>query len=268
MIPGIIPRVWSSTERNPNSNIQGFAGFNLLERATGNLKCSQKTARLGTGIPENNFIPKGNFLGLPVPGDGEHLEHFHSSKSGFVCFSLIFRSAAACPGEPGSDCANRKRSLESPRSCHRGFGDNSPPPEFQEVSKPCPRRAGSSPGFQRDIQGARSQPEPLESSSCPSPALPHTGKLELFHPLGPSPIPWELLGPMERSGSHTRSMQENLGMHLDGWEGAGWTNPWIRMERDCSWSPDPRANPQRWSWESLGASGSCWNLMKVQALRY
>lgn len=189
----------------------------------------------------------------------ESLEHFQSSKSGFFWFSLFFsqsRLAAAPPGGPGSNYANGKRSLESPRSCYRGFWDHDPPlghlhssKQLQDVSKPFPRRAGSSPGFQRDIRGAGSHlwkalPVSLQPFHTPGIQSRTSPALRAF----PSPIPCDLLGSMECFGSNAHSVQENLGMCLDDWGGAGWINLWIRTEGDCSWSPDPTTNPQGWTW--------------------
>lgn len=284
MIPGDL----ESTEHNPNLSklvehkkyIQGFPGFSLPERATGNLKCSQKHQAWNWNP---GFIPKGNSLELPVPGDGAalptgtgELGALPAIKIGICLFFPIFQ-----PEQVGS-CSSRSTwqrlcqqevDLGSPRSCYRGFGDNDPPLELQTAP------GGLQALPQEALTGSRGTSEVLEVlylwKALPIPLLLFLtlgiqGFSILAH-LGPSPIPWDLLRPMECFRSNAHSMQENLGMRLDAWEGAGWTNLRIRMERDCSWSPDPTKNPQRWSWKSLGemgAAGISRHHVKVEAIKY
>lgn len=150
------------------------------------------------------------------------------------------------------------------------FGDNYPPLELQTapgglqaLSQEGQELSQVPEGDQRCWKLTCTFGKLLPSLSSPSTHREFRLEFRVFPsraPLGPSPIPWDPLEPMECFGSSAHSMQGNLGVCLDGREGAGWINLGIRMERDCSWSPDPTANPQRWSWKSLGASGSCWDL--------
>lgn len=106
-------------------------------------------------------------------------------KLGFVCFSPFLshsRLAAAPPGEPGSDCANGKWSLESPRSCYRGFRDNYPPLELQTA----PGGLQALPQEGWELSQIPEGHQRCWKSICTFgklfPALPHAGYLELFHP--------------------------------------------------------------------------------------
>lgn len=138
------------------------------------------------GRQDNNFIPKGNLQGLPCPEtellsrqEQQSLEHFQPSTSVFVWFFQVFLAGAGwqllLQEKQGATVPRGSRVWSHPGPAIMDLGIIILPwssKQLQKVSKPFPRRAGSSPRIQRHVRVS------LDLWK----ALPHTGNLELFHP--------------------------------------------------------------------------------------